>query len=420
MKSTKKIILFILLFSLILLKPNIVFATSYSVDNFPTCVNDGKCVALCGYENRRSDNKNDIYSIYIYYDLENKKILMDWSTQPNSSGYSNSNDGAFGYNAPTTTKSQNEKNNDIRKKELDNGRINYAENTKKELKENGICPKNGYVEPGTIGNLSEICFDSGNNKCKTDYLTSIRRVNKFKGSSKLKYDYQYYIKAYFEGNGVTNESNFFKDYKCDDFLKDYQSNNIKNKIATDISNNYFHSYPLPDFVENSELYNSEFQKIIDNYNNQYKAKCIETIQNDDSKTDEQKKQEIEGFNSVSEENIQSQIDEAKDLIKEGYRTPSFSFDNKNSCNAILTTPVSKMLTNVMNFIKFVAPLLVVVFTIIDLVKSVLSGEVDNKKIWQKFIKRLIAAILIFFVVGVVQIILRMLGITTAVDCFNVE
>ena len=86
------------------------------------------------------------------------------------------------------------------------------------------------------------------------------------------------------------------------------------------------------------------------------------------------------------------------------------------CSAILPHEVQEVLKNILTFVKYAGPILVVVLTIIDLIKAAVSGDAgEMKKVSNKFIKRLIAAILLFFIPILVGIIFDFFNIT-ALNC----
>ena len=74
-------------------------------------------------------------------------------------------------------------------------------------------------------------------------------------------------------------------------------------------------------------------------------------------------------------------------------------------------------------IKIVVPVLLVIFGSIDFLKAVIAQKEDEiKKGQQTFIKRLIAAVIVFFVVQIVQLIISFASgddtdITNCFDCF---
>ncbi len=73
-------------------------------------------------------------------------------------------------------------------------------------------------------------------------------------------------------------------------------------------------------------------------------------------------------------------------------------------------------------LKIAVPVLLVIFGSIDFLKSVTASKEDEiKKGQQTFIKRLIAAVLVFFIIQIVQLILNFAandeGISGCFNCF---
>lgn len=82
-----------------------------------------------------------------------------------------------------------------------------------------------------------------------------------------------------------------------------------------------------------------------------------------------------------------------------------------------------VITMIITIIKFVVPILLVIFGMIDFLKSVTASKDDEiKKGRQTFINRLIAAVLVFFIVQVVQLVVRFAAQGSdkenVVDCFS--
>ena len=72
-------------------------------------------------------------------------------------------------------------------------------------------------------------------------------------------------------------------------------------------------------------------------------------------------------------------------------------------------------------IKIAVPVLLIIFGMLDLGKAVVAAKEDEiKKGQQTFVKRLVTAIIIFFVVQLVQIVIRFVSSndTDIVGCFN--
>ena len=65
---------------------------------------------------------------------------------------------------------------------------------------------------------------------------------------------------------------------------------------------------------------------------------------------------------------------------------------------------------IINILKFGVPILLIIFGMLDLGKSVIASKEDEiKKGQQLFIKRLIAAIIVFFVIAVVQLVVNLVA-----------
>ena len=79
-----------------------------------------------------------------------------------------------------------------------------------------------------------------------------------------------------------------------------------------------------------------------------------------------------------------------------------------------------MLNFVFNVMKYIAIVLLFVFTIIELAKSVADGKDETrKKATQNIIKRLIIAIVIFFLPLLINFVLSLLGVVTISEACNV-
>ncbi len=80
-----------------------------------------------------------------------------------------------------------------------------------------------------------------------------------------------------------------------------------------------------------------------------------------------------------------------------------------------------VVSTAVTIIKIVVPILLIIWGMLDLAKAVMAQKEDEiKKGQQTFIKRLIAAVIVFFVITVVQMIITFVSgsDTTVTDCFN--
>lgn len=81
------------------------------------------------------------------------------------------------------------------------------------------------------------------------------------------------------------------------------------------------------------------------------------------------------------------------------------------CGGIdIPTVIPKLTSYVVTFMKIVIPIALVILGMLDLGKAVMASKEDEiKKAQQLFIKRLIAAIVVFLIVTIVQIFFNILA-----------
>ena len=90
-------------------------------------------------------------------------------------------------------------------------------------------------------------------------------------------------------------------------------------------------------------------------------------------------------------------------------------------NFIFSGSVPYVVSTVVLIIKIAVPVLLIIFGMLDLGKAVVASKEDEiKKGQQTFIKRVIAAVIVFFVIQIVQIILRFVSGSDdgIIQCFN--
>lgn len=91
----------------------------------------------------------------------------------------------------------------------------------------------------------------------------------------------------------------------------------------------------------------------------------------------------------------------------------------NSCDAILGNvddedSVAWLLQKILNYLKILGPSLAVVLSSIDFAKAIVTSDEESMKKTQiRFKNRMIAAVLLFFIPFVVEIMLNLLGITAS-------
>ena len=80
-----------------------------------------------------------------------------------------------------------------------------------------------------------------------------------------------------------------------------------------------------------------------------------------------------------------------------------------------------MVSTIITVIKIVVPILLIIFGMIDLGKAVVASKEDEiKKGQQTFIKRAITALIVFFVIQIVQLLIGFVSNkdSDVVNCFN--
>lgn len=90
-------------------------------------------------------------------------------------------------------------------------------------------------------------------------------------------------------------------------------------------------------------------------------------------------------------------------------------------NLIFSGTFPYIVSTVVLLIKVVVPILLIIFGMLDLGKAVVASKEDEiKKGQQLFIKRIITAIIVFFVIQIVQIVIRFVSGNDAdvANCFN--
>lgn len=90
-------------------------------------------------------------------------------------------------------------------------------------------------------------------------------------------------------------------------------------------------------------------------------------------------------------------------------------------NLIFSGTFPYIVSTVILLIKIAVPILLIIFGMLDLGKAVVAQKEDEiKKGQQMFVKRAIAAVIVFFVIQIVQILVRFVSNNEAsiTNCFN--
>lgn len=97
----------------------------------------------------------------------------------------------------------------------------------------------------------------------------------------------------------------------------------------------------------------------------------------------------------------------------------FNLNNQDIGCAVLTEPIKSKINWVLNLIKYAGAALVIILGAADFLKAVLSDE-DNasKKAFEKFVKRLIAAVLLFLLPLLIQFLFTAASPAIKIEGFN--
>ena len=90
-------------------------------------------------------------------------------------------------------------------------------------------------------------------------------------------------------------------------------------------------------------------------------------------------------------------------------------------NLIFSGSFPYVVSTIVTVIKIAVPVLLIIFGMLDLGKAVVAAKEDEiKKGQQTFVKRAIAAVIVFFVIQIVQIIMRFVSGNdqNIAGCFN--
>lgn len=349
-------------------------AFSFNVDakasKYDETINDDKGIVLCSYENDyyKTDKKGGKYNefnlgIKIFYYFKDKSIYVKWD-MPNNSDYN------------VTEKKIGHKY--IIKKELD--------------KENFLCPARAYVDGD--GSASEVCLGT------KDYcLNKAGNIGThFYGTSKMTSSFETDLKNYFD------ERNYFYGTTCKSFTVD----KFMDKITTDIKKNYMRGNALPSFILNNKTYkslwNGQSEKAV-----KYANECKTDIINDSSMTEAEKNKQLQNL-SFTTKDFDKELDKVLDkLSKENEIDTEIS---KVGCDTLLGSiddsgSPAYYINIAFSFIKYLAIIILIVFTILDYIKAVTASDDDSiKKANMHFVKRFILAIIIFILPTLIVIMLQ--------------
>lgn len=358
------------------------------------CLDKDECMLVCNYNNTYEVSNKSIWqrNISIYYSYKNKQWKLKWEGI--------NGDRIIHSKGPTS---------------FSNVFSNSGENvySEKDLSADSfVCPKYAYLDMSELNPSNELCFDDNGKYCekKSNIGTAFGKEAKSFKSKKKDYDYAEDIKKYFN-NWVMG------DIPCSE-LGNTQSSTIsktiKEKINKDFQQNYMKGKAIPSFILNSSAYKTNVEKGVE----KRKKACVSEIDEQikkgeiDSATGEKWKNNI---NNIDSKDVQEAVDDARDEMAADSDFKLEDYDQPQDCSGIFGDPDDKdsvafLIQKILDYIKVIAPILVVVLSSIDFVKVVWSSDDESmKKAQQKLAKRLVAAVLLFMLPVLINLMFNLIN-----------
>ena len=369
-----------------------------------SCLDNGTCMLVCSYSTDHKMNNN--YGprlITIYYNFKDDTWKVRWDGYQ---GATNPETGTIGYTPYS-------KGFNIYSYIFsDNGNYNIII-PKKHTANEFVCPNNAYLDFSAISSFDDLCFDNNGTSCTKERSKTGRD---FEEASDKVYDFEDVIASTFDGyyndqvGGLTCDNIYNNNNNVLQVVLDGVDPLLKNSFSISSSSS------LPVFVTNTPTYKNKITDI---------SKGIETkVQGCKTETEEAHKNgeitDDEYNNRI--ESMEDYVDETNEIINSlnNRRIDSIDtidFNKKIECEDIFDTQtpgaLGWMLVTILNYIKVIGPILVVLLSAIDFVKAVFSS--DDKAIKEaqsKLIIRLIAAIALFLVPTLIQVLLSFINQTT--------
>lgn len=292
---------------------------------------------------------------------------------------------------------------------------------KKHTNDKFTCPNYGYRDLSFISGGNEVCFDNNGKWCeedKSNFGTDFSPYNKlydFNDELKNYFDlwYQNDVKSSLSCDSIKNEENKeIAKNLIDRFKSDMESMFVFNGATAE---------QLPSFVINSPSWNYVVSTISDDVvevANDCQAQADQAYENGEISAEEygniintvseliqitETETELQlnpNINGATSEYWNQQI-ECEDI---------FEFDKEGS--------VGWMLQTIFNYIKVLGPIIVVLLSSIDFIKAVVgTDEKAMKEAQSKLIIRLIAALALFLIPTLIQLLLSFINITLSDGCY---
>ena len=281
-----------------------------------------------------------------------------------------------------------------------------------------------FKAKGFLASDEYVVFGNGSNDF-SPYFEKIKSAdhdnNDVYGVIKLKNDKQTELNNFglLLGNALKEANAFIDD-------KDYKPNPKKGYVKTcsQRNNNIINSFNNVEKAYNRlvnikilapsddlyKKYNGEYKKAVENA--KYDSPLEEEYPDDDSNDDTEDLSPVPG-----DDELANPDDPYGDDADKKYHTTTDRDNNVDLSGCIIDKGTQSIIDWIMNLVRIGGVILLVVLGMLDFVKAAASGEQEEmKKSKSKFVKRLIACVVLFFVPIIVDILVGLVNLGSGENC----
>jgi hypothetical protein len=287
--------------------------------------------------------------------------------------------------------------------------------------QNFTCPKHAFLDLSKFSGDNELCFDDNNKYCSESAshkfgAKSFGKNSDVFVSDSLDEDYAKQLNKYYT-DGVIS------DIDCVDIAKNPSIiSNITSKYEKDITNNYLFKHPMPKYMANY-FQNSILPSLQSKLQSQLKAKqssCASELKKMVSNGTITQQQSDKAQSALNSADTSQMVDDSKNFINNiSNPEKNQNFDKiENNCENILGNDKTNSnqpiywINLALNIMKYAAIIALIVFSILDFIKAIVSQDSDSlKKAATTTVKRLGYTIIIFFLPILINYLLEVLGLS---------
>lgn len=266
-----------------------------------------------------------------------------------------------------------------------------------------VCPKNVSIKIGGFPFYTDkICFDN-DKSCASKYPDGTYTL-----STKSETIFDYIDKTF---NTFVNSYETARRKRNGEDVNEYIKNNLLEYTqkkyglgTTYVEPAFVKNYIKNKIIDDNDIENSEAFKGL-------QEKMDDLIDKDLDKGNITEEQAAEEKKQVAEMTSDKLF---KKSMSSGIGT---DIRDGTDCNAIFGVELTKAIKSLFRFIQYLGPLLVALLSVVDFAKAALSGDPgDMKKASDKLMKRVIAAVLLFFIPIICGLLFDFGGITVPSSC----